>query len=141
MQISAPQCKHSGLHLVQESNSMVHCTLLPPWLLAIQGNDGHFYLARPARLHIYTIGDNQPQGRCNLSRKSKCGRWDTKKFFYILKVFLSNKIPSNECVSKGYRCKAFRDVQLLEYERIGLNFFARQKRFSSFIDLVSFPHW
>ena len=33
------------------------------------------------------------------------------------------------------------DVQLLEYERIGSNFFARQRRFSSFIDLVSFAHW
>ena len=39
---------------------LLHCTLLRALhgLLAIQGNDGHFYLVGPARLHIYTIGDN-----------------------------------------------------------------------------------
>ena len=31
---------HSGLHLVQESNSMVHCTLLPPWLLCPASRQG-----------------------------------------------------------------------------------------------------
>ena len=82
LQISASQCNHSGLHLVQESNTTVHCTLLPPWPLAIQGNDGHFYLARLARLHIYTIGDNQREGRCNFYGKSKRGNCGREKFHF-----------------------------------------------------------
>ena len=40
------------------SSTPSYCTLLCG-LLTIQGNDGHFYLLGPARLHIYTIGDNQ----------------------------------------------------------------------------------
>ena len=60
---------------------MVHCTLLPPWLLAIQGNDGHFYLARPARLHIYTIGDNQREGRSTSPENINVETGVLEKFF------------------------------------------------------------
>ena len=74
-------------------STALFCLLSTSWPLAIQGNDGHFYLARPACLHIYTVGDNQREGRCNLPRKSKCGRYKEALFFFI-QSFFSNKILS-----------------------------------------------